>query len=176
MKNNLFAALDFKPLSGMSRQEAEEIKQEAMVKLAEIYTARTHLLGGASGAHSLLQFSHFELHKLNEFWRLNREPDRHPISSFDDMTPVVASDIEWRSLMSDDGAQIDSWHVMLHRSGDLLGLEKEQAKLLALCNGRHYASELVDLWIERCEGSWSASRAAKGFSILQMRLLAEKKQ
>jgi anaerobic magnesium-protoporphyrin IX monomethyl ester cyclase len=69
VENNLLAACDFEPLEGMTRAEAREVHDQALEKLTSIYRTRSHLLGGAAGAHSLLQFSQYEFRNIYERWR-----------------------------------------------------------------------------------------------------------
>jgi hypothetical protein len=69
IQHNLLAACDFVPLSGMSRDEANALHDRALERLTPIYETRSLLLGGAAGAHSLLQFSGREYQELYRSWR-----------------------------------------------------------------------------------------------------------
>lgn len=69
IRDNLLASCDFVPTSGMSRADAQRLHDEAMEKFREIYATRSLLLGGASGAHSLLQLSYFSYEELYEQWQ-----------------------------------------------------------------------------------------------------------
>jgi anaerobic magnesium-protoporphyrin IX monomethyl ester cyclase len=66
--DNLVTSLDFVPTSGMTREAADSVYKEAMEKFQRVFATRSQLLGGASGAHSLLQLSYFSFEELHHEW------------------------------------------------------------------------------------------------------------
>ncbi|MES2979606.1 MAG: radical SAM protein [Pseudomonadota bacterium] len=135
MEGNLLASLDFVPLSGMSRAEAEALHDDAIARFGEIYATRSVLLGGASGAHSLLQLSYLGYDKLYGRWR-----------AVDDLGK--ASDwLEWIPDRSDcelsDSAQ--ACCVFSQRSGVEVELGADERACFIACDGKSSIDDIASM-------------------------------
>lgn len=68
LAGNLLAAYDFTPTGGMSREDANQLHAQAIEKFRIAFATKSHLLGGASGAHSLLQLTYSSYEQLRHAW------------------------------------------------------------------------------------------------------------
>jgi hypothetical protein len=68
VSEGLLGGFEFATSRGMTREEARALHESGLERLLPVFQVRSEILGGASGAHSLLQFSRFDPRALHELW------------------------------------------------------------------------------------------------------------
>lgn len=141
LQNSLVSGLDFRTSSGLSREDVQTLHDSALEKLKPIYLTRSHYLAGASGAHSLLHFSHYGYDEMYKNWKnldsvISNYPDLY------DMIPEISSDVFLKF-----NTYSSSYPVFHKRTGNRVYLSKQEGELLQLCDGQLSVGKLADIWI-----------------------------
>lgn len=158
---------DYVSTIGMTMEDTEKVHEIALKKLGAIYSRRSTFIGGASGSHGLLQFSHFGYDEIYQLWKSMDKPKWTDNPNLSDLVIRVSPTL----IFSHPPKLLESFeHLAFNtQTGKKFVLTPTENLLLELCDGTQTAGEIIFRWAEAQtqEQEIQIKLLGRGFAIIK---------
>lgn len=132
IENSLLSECEFETTSGMTRAEATQLYEAALLRIEPVFRTRSHYIGGASGSHSLLHFSELGFEAVRAHWSKMDSPR--------DITPLFD-----QRFVTAETSRLDptAERCFLGETGDFFDMTPHAVGLIERCRRPTHLRDLV---------------------------------